>query len=1158
MIKFIHSRRLILAIWAMLLSPYTFAQKEAAEGMHSVEGNYTSFKERKKSDHIYWQQMNDARYYNHPEFGRLPEGAPCTDCIEIYGKRNTDERYFVDIKDTHKYYLQKALGEINEQINGTWRSIEHDLQPAGAGIYRSKFRSEPVSINVHTKQVTIETALGAMNFSNWSLWLKRNNQLVQVAQPDWSDVSLGADGMYIKNVFEGIDAEVKVYRGATKTNFIIKSNQYGQYEQLIFRDAFNEATNTKLSFEEHPNATMGVGKLKVWYQGKDALTINEGIAYAKGGGKELVINLPYVIADNQMDVLVDGQWIRDHIGQYTLVVDPLVTGSGTLAQAAITGSMYNGSCNFTNSCNYTLNVTQPASSTITNIQWTFTYTAAGSCWLYDGATRFTAGTCVSPGTAGYYWFCNQIGTGTCTGTNVPIYTELASCLPPPSCNTQIIPFGMQFFRSCWGSTGCNNTCIGAGSPWVMTLTGQTIDFTNPTNAITLSPTAICTGESVTATTVASGGVPAYTYSWSLNASGTPVVGTGATATFPINTAGTQTVYAKVTDQCGNNVQASKNIVVTQSVVPAFNQVPPICVGASIAPLPSTSTNGINGTWSPTLSNAATGTYTFTPAAGQCAAPTTMTVVVNPILTPTFTQVPPICIGSNLAALPTTSGNGVTGTWSPAMNNTTTTTYTFTPAVGQCATGTSMTIVVNNNALPTFTQVAPICSGAPLAALPTNSNNSITGSWAPALNNTTTTTYTFTPTAGQCALPTTMTIVVNPNITPVFNATAPICQGDVLNLPTTATNGITGTWSPAMNNAITTTYTFTPTAGICAPSVTKTVVVKPKTYGVQHVIICNGDSYTFNGIVYTSSNTTALDTFINAAGCDSIVRLDLDVKPVNPQIVQANIGGCVEVVYQGTTYHTSQILRDTLYSQYGCDSIYNITNIIVHPEYGNLENTYLLGCGKLTFQGFTHTKDTLVKDTLRSVYGCDSIYKMTYITIENFDLRALVNPEDPYEGEYFHINTYNEEGIPYEAISWTPVNLFTDQTLAAQQLSLNQPANVVITAKSARGCLDTAKVNIVLRSYKKDVFMPNAFSPNGDGRNDVFYPNLAIDRAYNLIDFKIFNKWGQVLFATDNAQKGWDGTFKGQVQGQGVYFYTLAIVFMDGSRKEFKGDITLLR
>ena len=67
----------------------------------------------------------------------------------------------------------------------------------------------------------------------------------------------------------------------------------------------------------------------------------------------------------------------------------------------------------------------------------------------------------------------------------------------------------------------------------------------------------------------------------------------------------------------------------------------------------------------TSNNTATTTYTFTPAAGQCATTATMTITVNPKITPTFTQIAAICSGDSLAALPTTSNNGITGTWAPA-------------------------------------------------------------------------------------------------------------------------------------------------------------------------------------------------------------------------------------------------------------------------------------------------------------------------------------------------------------------------------------------------------------------------------------------------------------------------------------------------------------
>jgi len=138
----------------------------------------------------------------------------------------------------------------------------------------------------------------------------------------------------------------------------------------------------------------------------------------------------------------------------------------------------------------------------------------------------------------------------------------------------------------------------------------------------------------------------------------------------------------------------------------------------------------------------------------------LSTFLNAVLTPAFTQVAPICAGTTLAALPAVSNNNVTGSWSPALNNNTTTTYIFQPAVGQCALTATMTIVVNPVLTPLFDTVDPVCSGTTIQGLPTVSNNGIPGVWSPALSNTTTTDYTFVPNNGQCANNASLQIVIN--------------------------------------------------------------------------------------------------------------------------------------------------------------------------------------------------------------------------------------------------------------------------------------------------------------------------------------------------------------------------------------------------------------
>lgn len=338
-------------------------------------------------------------------------------------------------------------------------------------------------------------------------------------------------------------------------------------------------------------------------------------------------------------------------------------------------------------------------------------------------------------------------------------------------------------------------------------------------------------------------------------------------------------------------QKTVTVTVTPGTTPTFNAVAAICSGAALSALPVLSNNGITGTWSPALNNTATTTYTFTPTTGQCASTTTLQIVVTPSVTPTFTAVPAICSGGILGTLPTTSNNGITGTWSPPLNNMATTLYTFTPTAGQCASNATMTITVNQAiTAPTFTAVAPICAGEPLSPLPTTSNNAITGNWAPALNNNATTTYTFTPTTGQCASSATLTITVNQTtIVPVFTAVAPICSGGTLTaLPTTSMNAITGTWSPALDNTATTTYTFTPAAGQCASVATMTIIVnRPPEFAISEG--CNGISYTLNAVQDDAEN--ALYAWFDPAGTQ--IGTASSVVITSPGIYELVVtqGGC---------------------------------------------------------------------------------------------------------------------------------------------------------------------------------------------------------------------------------------------------------------------------
>ncbi|HEY6144416.1 MAG TPA: T9SS type B sorting domain-containing protein [Flavobacterium sp.] len=207
----------------------------------------------------------------------------------------------------------------------------------------------------------------------------------------------------------------------------------------------------------------------------------------------------------------------------------------------------------------------------------------------------------------------------------------------------------------------------------------------------------------------------------------------------------------------DSIRTNTIVRLNNELLPPFATPQSVCKNAVVADLTAIGTDlkwydtkigGIPMTPAAILN---TGTYYVSQTVGGIeTARTAVPVTITSPITPIFTQINDICPGTVLQPLPTLSNNGISGTWSPAIDNTTTTTYTFVPTSGSCAVPTTMTIKVNSSITPAFTQVSPVCSGELMTQLPTISNNNITGSWSPDLNNKTTTTYTFTPTTGSCA------------------------------------------------------------------------------------------------------------------------------------------------------------------------------------------------------------------------------------------------------------------------------------------------------------------------------------------------------------------------------------------------------------------------
>ena len=421
--------------------------------------------------------------------------------------------------------------------------------------------------------------------------------------------------------------------------------------------------------------------------------------------------------------------------------------------------------------------------------------------------------------------------------------------------------------------------------------GVFIDFLECVNAIEpiLSSTPSgCLGNDGTATVDLSGGFPPYTIEWN-----TIPVQNGPTATGLAP--GTYEVTVDDAGACTSPI--TQTVVVSSSVnnvTPTFTQEGPFCEGVVISDLPQSSNEGITGSWSPAIDNTQTTTYTFTPDAGQCADVVTMDITIDPSQVPTFTQQGPYCEGDAIPNISTSSNEGVTGSWSPAIDNTQTTTYTFTPDVGQCSNTQTMDIAIDPLVTPTFTQQGPYCEGDVITNISTTSNEGISGSWSPAIDNSQTTNYTFTPDLGQCSNTQTMEITIDPLVTPTFTQQGPYCEGDAIpNLNTTSNEGITGSWSPAIDNTQTVTYTFAPDVGQCSNTQTMEIAIDPlvtPTFSQQGPY-CEGDVIsnlsTSSNEGVTGSWSPAIDntqtttyTFTPDVGqCSNTQTMEITVDPL---------------------------------------------------------------------------------------------------------------------------------------------------------------------------------------------------------------------------------------------------------------------------------------
>jgi len=183
--------------------------------------------------------------------------------------------------------------------------------------------------------------------------------------------------------------------------------------------------------------------------------------------------------------------------------------------------------------------------------------------------------------------------------------------------------------------------------------------------------------------------------------------------------------------------------------------------------------------------------------------------------------------------------------------------------------------------------------------------------------------------------------------------------------------------------------------------------------------------------------------------------------------------------------------------------------------------------------------------ITDAFGC-SATKNGQLKVENASVDAGIEQVIRY-GQAAQLNA-NGDGI----ISWFP-----SPNLSA--LNIPNPLASPLTdewfyAQSTTNLGCTAMDSVLIKV--SNAIIPNAFTPNGDGRNDIFKLYPANDEV-RLLDLSIYNRWGQRLFNSSNVNEGWNGTYKGELQKIDVYFYRAE--FSIGAKNYiYQGDVNLLR
>ncbi len=267
---------------------------------------------------------------------------------------------------------------------------------------------------------------------------------------------------------------------------------------------------------------------------------------------------------------------------------------------------------------------------------------------------------------------------------------------------------------------------------------------------------------------------------------------------------------------------------------------------------------------------------------------------------------------------------------------------------------------------------------------------------------------------------------------------------------------------------------------------------------NNVSLSGCNSIIYNGNTYTSS-TMLRDTLKSIQGCDSIYNVaNITINSITTSTNTINISGCNFVLYNGNTYTNSTTVRDTVKSYQGCDSIYNIANIVITPIVASTHNIPLSGCNSVLYNGNTYTNSTIVKDTIKSAQGCDSIYNVANIVIT------------PIVASTHNIPLSGCNSVLYNGNTYTNSTTVRDTIKSIQGCdSIYNVANIVITPIVA------STHNIPLSGCNNVLYNGNTYS-NSTTIRDTIKSVQGCDSVYNVANIVITNPVTPIVTLGSNA------------------------------------------